>query len=264
MRPPYRSAAFGEDIAIIAPGWRAGQSAALTGVAMEVHKPKPVHSWRELLGEIGVIVIGVIIALTAEQVVETIHWNHKVADAEAAMNRELGDDLAYAAGQLALKDCAGKYFARIEAAVVNRRSDTLRQLAAMTEPPFGPHPWVGESWTAAINSQIPDHIPRDRLSAYAIAFRRVTTERELQFTMLDHYAEVVGARLLDSPTPEISYAQLAALDKLKAADAVTRLIAYSLINEQAKQVDAAPDPQVLAYETRRAAVCEKQLAAITP
>jgi N-acyl homoserine lactone hydrolase len=32
---------------------------------MEIHKPKPVHSWRELLTEIGVVAIGVAIALAA-------------------------------------------------------------------------------------------------------------------------------------------------------------------------------------------------------
>jgi hypothetical protein len=231
---------------------------------MDIHKPKPIHSLRELLKEIGIIVIGVTIALTAEQIVEAISWKHKVADAEAAMSEELGNDLAYAAGQVAMKDCAAKYFARMETAVVNRRSETLRQLAAMKQPPYGTHPWVAESWAAAINSQIPDHIPRDRLAAYGIAFRRVTTERDLQFAMMDHHAEVVGARLMEAPPPEVSYAQLAALDKLKADHAVTMLIAGALINEQAQLLGVVPDAKLLAYETHRAVICEKQLGAIAP
>ena len=33
---------------------------------MEIHKPKPVHNWRELLTEIGVVVIGILIALSLE------------------------------------------------------------------------------------------------------------------------------------------------------------------------------------------------------
>ena len=36
---------------------------------MHPHKPKPVHNWREFLTEIGVVVIGVCIALGAAQVV---------------------------------------------------------------------------------------------------------------------------------------------------------------------------------------------------
>ena len=59
---------------------------------MEIHKPKPVHSWRELLTEIGVVVIGVAIALAAEQAVEWLHWQHRVADARAAILIEVRDD----------------------------------------------------------------------------------------------------------------------------------------------------------------------------
>jgi hypothetical protein len=232
---------------------------------MEIHKPKPVHSWRELLTEIGVIVIGIAIALAGEQAVEAIHWKNKVADAESAMGRELSGDLAYAAGQLAMADCAKRYFARMETAVANRQPDTLRRLAAMG-PPFTTHPWVVESWTAAINSQIPDHIPREKLANYAIGFRRIATERELQFTMADHYAEIVGARLIDAPTPEISYAQLAALDKLKAEHNLTLLIADALLNIDGKHLGIAADPQRVndAGEVMDPATCEKQLKAIVP
>ena len=46
---------------------------------MHVHLPKPLHGWREFLGEVGIIVVGVLIALGAEQVVETLHWRSAVA-----------------------------------------------------------------------------------------------------------------------------------------------------------------------------------------
>lgn len=226
---------------------------------MEVHA-KSVHSWKELFSEIGVIVIGVMIALGAEQAVEAIHWSNKVADAEEAMGRELSSDLGYAAGQVALKDCAAKYFASMEAAIKGHRQDTFRALTAMT-PPFNAHPWVAESWTAAIGSEIPDHISRERLSAYAIAFRRVATERDLQFSMQDRYGEVVGAGE-PGTTPEIAYAQLAALNKLKADNVITLAVAQAMLNVQARELGVAPDPQIADQQTEAAAVCEKQLKAI--
>jgi hypothetical protein len=49
---------------------------------MEIHKPKPVHSWREFLTELGVVVLGICIALGAEQLVERVH--------EAGLAREAG------------------------------------------------------------------------------------------------------------------------------------------------------------------------------
>jgi len=50
---------------------------------MEIHKPIPIHSWRELLTEIGVIVIGVAIALAGEQTVEWLHNRSRAAEARA-------------------------------------------------------------------------------------------------------------------------------------------------------------------------------------
>ncbi|HZQ39217.1 MAG TPA: hypothetical protein VFA87_00435, partial [Rhizomicrobium sp.] len=166
----------------------------------------------------------------------------------------------YAAGQVALKNCAAKYFDSMEAAIKNHRQDAFHALTAMT-PPFNAHPWVAESWTAAIGSEVPDHISRERLAAYAIAFRRVQTERDLQFAMQDRYGEVVGA---GEPgiTPEIAYAQLAALNKLKADDGITLVVAQALLNVQAKDLGIAPDQQISNAQTGAAAVCEKELKAI--
>jgi len=36
---------------------------------MHLHLPKPLHGWRELAGAVGIIVVGVLIALGAVQVV---------------------------------------------------------------------------------------------------------------------------------------------------------------------------------------------------
>ena len=61
---------------------------------MHVHLPKPLHGWREFGGEVGIIVIGVLIALTAEQVVESLHSRHEVSETRKALDSELSRDLA--------------------------------------------------------------------------------------------------------------------------------------------------------------------------
>ena len=61
---------------------------------MHFHLPKPLHGWREFLGEVGIIVIGVLIALGAEQVVESIHWRESVSQMRQAMRSELGIEWA--------------------------------------------------------------------------------------------------------------------------------------------------------------------------
>jgi len=56
---------------------------------MHFHLPKPLHGWREFVGEVCIIVIGVGIALGAEQLVEAAHW-HQVVEAEnQALDQEV-------------------------------------------------------------------------------------------------------------------------------------------------------------------------------
>ena len=61
---------------------------------MHVHLPKPLHGWREFVGEVGIIVLGVLIALGAEQLIETIHSRSEVAQFRSAVDIELADNLA--------------------------------------------------------------------------------------------------------------------------------------------------------------------------
>src|SRR3954469_8161771 len=62
------------------------------GRLMHFHLPKPLHGWREFAGEVGIIVVGVLIALAGAQVVEKVSWRERVHQAEASMSKELSDD----------------------------------------------------------------------------------------------------------------------------------------------------------------------------
>ncbi len=55
---------------------------------------KPLHGWRQFAGEVGIIVLGVLIALTAQQVVEDIHDREAVAQLRSALRAELAGDRA--------------------------------------------------------------------------------------------------------------------------------------------------------------------------
>ncbi len=41
--------------------------------------PTPIRGWRVLAGEMGVIAVGVLIALGAQQLVERREWNQRAA-----------------------------------------------------------------------------------------------------------------------------------------------------------------------------------------
>jgi len=70
-------------------------SDAVPGGTMHIHRPKPLHGLREILVEIGVIVIGVIIALAAEQLVEWAHWQERVRTGRGEIHAEVAVDAAF-------------------------------------------------------------------------------------------------------------------------------------------------------------------------
>lgn len=86
---------------------------------MHFHLPKPLHGWREFAGEVGIIVVGVLIALTAEQAVEAWHWHRQVEKANESFKIELEDAAASAYERLAIQSC-----------LTNRLSEVARRLDA--------------------------------------------------------------------------------------------------------------------------------------
>lgn len=63
---------------------------------MHFHLPKPIHGWRGFAGEVGIIVVGVLIALGAEQIVETIHWREQTRATREALYSDAVDNLGAA------------------------------------------------------------------------------------------------------------------------------------------------------------------------
>lgn len=74
---------------------------------MEVHHHKhpPVHGLREFIKEIGIIVIGILIALSAEQAVQTLHKWFDLRETRRALLAEVGDNAGSAQFALLEDQC---------------------------------------------------------------------------------------------------------------------------------------------------------------
>lgn len=59
-----------------------------------VHFPKPLHGWRVFAGEVGTIVLGVVLALGAQEFAQNLHWRSEVSETRQALDGELARDLA--------------------------------------------------------------------------------------------------------------------------------------------------------------------------
>src|SRR4051812_38249585 len=67
--------------------------------------PKPLHGWRAFAGEVGVVVLGVLLALGTQQLVERLSWNIDVTEAKEDLSAELELDLVSAQERVHMEPC---------------------------------------------------------------------------------------------------------------------------------------------------------------
>lgn len=157
----------------------------MRGRHMHVHLPKPLHGWREFAGEVGIIVLGVLIALAAEQLVENLHWHQKVRRAEDAMRLELAqDDGPQAYGRVIIGPCLDAKLSRIHDGAGHVPVQQLRQWALAYMPPF--RSWDSEAWKTILSSEVGSHMGSERLIQWSSPYRVINdmtaankTERDL-------------------------------------------------------------------------------------
>ncbi len=130
---------------------------------MEIHKPRPIRHWRELLTEIGVIVLSVSIALAGEQAVEWLHWHNEVATARKTLMAEIAaNDVAFAR-RIAYRPCMDRQIAEAEAIIgdleAKRPPRTYTALHTGVEQLFDDSQWQSER-----ASQVLVHFPDAELA----------------------------------------------------------------------------------------------------
>jgi hypothetical protein len=81
---------------------------------MHFHLPKPLHGWRAFVGEVGIIVLGVLIALGAEQIVQRVHQRSEARDAESEIRGELEQNIAKLKSRWAVRACVDNRIAELQ------------------------------------------------------------------------------------------------------------------------------------------------------
>lgn len=185
---------------------------------MEIHRPgHPVHGWRDLLREVGIIVLGVLIALAAEQSVEALHWHYKVADAEQAMQLEVRDDDApQAFTRLAVANCLGLQLDSIQTAIeAGRDRRVIAALVRNYTPPA--RTWDSEAWKAAVASDVASHASADRMITWSLPYRLVAL---LQSINLDESTQAARIQPTRSDGGQLATEEA---DRMLVADHTLRL-----------------------------------------
>jgi hypothetical protein len=132
---------------------------------MHFHLPKPLHGWREFAGEVGIIVVGVLIALGAEQVVEEIHWQHTIDAERKALDSDVSDMWGALSARVVIQRCMDNRLN--ELAVVFARHERGQPLGIVG--PIGrPSVWTGgqSAFQIAAADGSLSHMPLKDKTAY--------------------------------------------------------------------------------------------------
>lgn len=136
---------------------------------MHFHLPKPLHGWREFVGEVGIIVIGVLIALGAEQVVEALHWHTEMNGERRALYSEARGNMGSVRWRQHLQPCIDRRLSELDAilrAHAAGRPIVVRRSVGRPVTSF----MSVTAWQVAVSSQAVSHMNLTEKLAFARAF----------------------------------------------------------------------------------------------
>jgi len=149
---------------------------------MHIHLPKPLHGWKEFANEIFVIVIGVLIALGFEALVEEVHCMHKAEDGRERLRAEIATNFRFSAELamvtpcvLAQLDALQAHLAAPDAArqpmPLDRFPDNLAVLRLPTRP------WATATWEALQQDGTSSHLSVEEQRYLGSLYSEVETLR---------------------------------------------------------------------------------------
>ena len=198
---------------------------------MEFHKPKPVHNWREFLKEYAIIVLGVITALAAEQVVEWLHWRAQVRDAREVIATEMAFNLEGAISRMRTIQCTER---RLDA--LSKILDEASRTGSL--PPVGyigqspRHQWRSGAWESVVASQTAIHFPRQEFADLGALYKVVDRLNEYAVPdtlgWADLYPMVGPGRKLDGPSEA---ALRTAISRQRNTGRIMAAVAMNLVNQ---------------------------------
>ena len=134
----------------------------------------PRRGWRAFTGEVGIIVLGVLIAVGIGKAVEALDWREKVASAKTVLDREISEtDQFNLTERQRVTPCLRRQLDRLRTDVLTGGPDGVRVPRYSTvsdEPQVYKHPsraWNGSSWDSVVADNIPAHMSVEDRTIYS-------------------------------------------------------------------------------------------------
>lgn len=158
---------------------------------MKIKLPTPREGWRAFAGEVGVIVLGVLIALAAQEAVESLRWREEVRLTEDALTIEIAESVLHASERQMVNRCLSDRLSKLIGKASSGEGpwdgDPMQlgtsATAVTTVSTFTyrtpNRPWSNDVWEAAQNSGVFNHMTRDRVAAFSKVYARMEGLRKV-------------------------------------------------------------------------------------
>src|SRR5579864_654706 len=163
---------------------------------MHFHLPKPLHGWREFAGEVGIIVLGVLIALGAEQVAEALHWRAEMNGERQALYSEASENIGSVRWRQRLQPCIDRRLAEVDAIFHAHAAGKPLILSGNVARPVTSF-MSTTAWQIAVSSQAVSHMSLEDKLRFARAF---SSYENLDQALLREQDAWLKLGVLDSPT----------------------------------------------------------------
>ena len=156
---------------------------------MPLSIPTPLKGWRVFAGEVGTIVLGVLIALGAQEFVQSLHWKREVRETRRALDAELARDIAAYQYRVAQRHCVADRLSELQRWADSLRDGKAIRLRKSIQPPPGFS--VRTAAWEVTDGEIASRIPIEAKMAYATLYDAMRAFKEMISNEEDQWASLV-------------------------------------------------------------------------
>ena len=182
---------------------------------MHVHLPKPLHGWRAFMGEVGVVVLGVLLALGAQQVVSWFNDRSEARQARDNVVYEVEQNLDVFRRRGEIQPC------------IERRLAEIEQLIRATPAPLPRPLWIGrpqvwefyaQRWNTASSGGRTSLLTSAQQSSFALFYSRFSASEQTEQVEQLAWARLRSMEILPRLDPAAAKDMAEALEDARYAN----------------------------------------------
>jgi hypothetical protein len=183
---------------------------------MEIHKPKPIRNWRDFLKEVGIIVLGVSIALAAEQTVEAVHEHSRAAKTRASIRAEIAFDVGQMEVRKATEACVSKRLDEVDGLIAAAAAGKLPADALWIGRP-ATYFWSTGQFKSASGSGDAGLLGNQELAGYANVYGAMETYSQNDAGEQKAWADLRALEKHPAPSPALDAMLRGAIQQARSA-----------------------------------------------